>query len=411
MLVVSTLLFNFANAETATLNTLVNQFHQSPKAQKSESEQNEAKWKKYQSYEAVLPNIYGRANHYFNQKYFFLNPNTTYAVGFQLPLFDGFANYARINSAGHFEKGAINSHQWNLFSGEREVILQFYKTLAAKSLAEVAKRNLKALDDHLNDVQLFKKSGISTKFDVLKVEVQKSEAESELMNANDNVRNALTRLGEILGRDFDQVDIEGNLPLLDRNLIKDDEQNVKRLDLIALDEKVKALDSKEYADNKFYVPKIAFFGEYIKYNQTNKEFTGSEYFKTGYNVGINLTWTLFDGMKSISNDQISYEQKYQTLKTLEMAKTKASNDKAYWKRKFNYFLDVYRARKADIERANESVRLAKEGRKVGTRTNTDLLDAEADLYRSEAGAINAQVNSIEALINYELATGQQIYNF
>jgi outer membrane protein TolC len=40
-----------------------------------------------------------------------------------------------------------------------------------------------------------------------------------------------------------------------------------------------------------------------------------------------------------------------------------------------------------------------------------ILDAEAELFRAEAASINAQLSSIEALINYELATGKQIYQF
>ena len=62
----------------------------------------------------------------------------------------------------------------------------------------------------------------------------------------------------------------------------------------------------------------------------------------------------------------------------------------------------------DITKSKESVRLAKEGRRVGTRSNTDLLDAESDLYKSEAGAISAQIGAMEALINLELSVGHKI---
>ncbi len=393
------------------LKQAINEFYQSPKMQRSSSEVNESNWKKRQSYESVLPNIYGRANHYFNQKYFFLNPNTTYAIGFQLPIFDGFANYNRISSASHFNNGAIKNHDWNQFVGEREIILQYYKAIASKSLQAVAEKNLKALNDHLNDVNLFKKSGLSTKFDVLKVEAQKSEAESELLNANDNVQNSKSRLGEILGTPEEQRNLIGELPVLDKKMIEVEDQNINRLDIQSLEEKYLGLSDQSSAESRYYIPKIAFFGEYMKYNQTNKDFSLSDHFKNGYNIGMNLTWTLFDGMKSIAKDQIAEEQKIQTLKTLEMAKVKAINDAQFWKRKFTYFVDTFKARLADIERANESVRLAKEGRKVGTRTNTDLLDAEAELFRAEAASINAQLSSIEALINYELAIGKQIYQF
>ena len=76
-----------------------------------------------------------------------------------------------------------------------------------------------------------------------------------------------------------------------------------------------------------------------------------------------------------------------------------------------YFCDVYRSRLGDIEKARESVRLARVGRKVGARTNTELLDAESDLYRAQAGVVNSQLGAIEALLNLELATGRTLYRF
>ncbi|HEY1080417.1 MAG TPA: TolC family protein, partial [Bdellovibrio sp.] len=49
--------------------------------------------------------------------------------------------------------------------------------------------------------------------------------------------------------------------------------------------------------------------------------------------------------------------------------------------------------------------LSREGHKVGARTNTDVLDAEAELFRAKAGAVNAQIGALEAVFNLELSTG------
>ena len=94
-----------------------------------------------------------------------------------------------------------------------------------------------------------------------------------------------------------------------------------------------------------------------------------------------------------------------------MGELKAANDVEFWKKKLMYFISVYQSRQSDIQKAGESVRLAKEGRKVGVRTNTDLLDAELELFRAQASSVNAQIGAVEALINLELATGQKIYTF
>jgi outer membrane protein TolC len=101
----------------------------------------------------------------------------------------------------------------------------------------------------------------------------------------------------------------------------------------------------------------------------------------------------------------------QTEKTLKISELKAQQDVALWKRKFKYFQSVFKSRQSDIGKATESVRLAREGRRVGSRTNTDLLDAETDLFRAQAGAVKAQLGIIEALINLELSTGRKLYEF
>jgi outer membrane protein TolC len=86
-------------------------------------------------------------------------------------------------------------------------------------------------------------------------------------------------------------------------------------------------------------------------------------------------------------------------------------DLEFWRRKFLYFVNLTQARTGDVGKSAESVRLARAGLKEGTRTTSDLLDAESELFRARAGAINAQVGSIESLLNLEVALGKSLYKF
>jgi OMF family outer membrane factor len=79
-----------------------------------------------------------------------------------------------------------------------------------------------------------------------------------------------------------------------------------------------------------------------------------------------------------------------------------------YRRRFLYNVSLYKARSHAIESATESVRLAKISYQAGTRTSTEVLDAELDLFRARAGVVRAQVESAEALINLELALGRHI---
>jgi outer membrane protein TolC len=48
------------------------------------------------------------------------------------------------------------------------------------------------------------------------------------------------------------------------------------------------------------------------------------------------------------------------------------------------------------------------GFKAGTRTTTDVLDAELEEFQASAGLVQAQINSLEALIQLELVTGKRL---
>lgn len=397
----------------------------SPKVQKAKSVMNESSWGRVASYAGFLPRLTASGNYLLDKRYMLVNvagfaspipqvvPNNIYVLNAELPLFDGFESTNKYLAASSNESAATKEYDWAQFVVSREVALQFYKALGAKVLQEVAEQNVKTLDDHLKDVNLFKKAGVSTNYDVLRVEVQVSESKSELLNAQDNVAISKSKLSEILGLEADNRELTGKLPVLNSDLIANlNIQSVNnRSDLVALSDRTEALTHQESAASRYFVPKISAFGQYQYYNNINERMNDTQAFRDAYQYGIMFTWNIFDGMGSIAKSKASVEQRYQIEKNLQIARLKAKQDFEFWKRKFVYFCSVYKSRLNDVEKSKETLRLAKEGRRVGARTNTDLLDAETELYRAQAGAVNAQIGAVEALINLELATGQKIYEF
>jgi outer membrane protein TolC len=246
----------------------------------------------------------------------------------------------------------------------------------------------------------------------LRVEVQVSEAQSEALNASDNVETNNNSLSELLGQETTQAP-QGTLPELSPDLanLVNTKGPFQRFDLEAQANRVEALNDLKKADAVHWLPRIGLVASYQVYNNHNDRFDDWSKFRNAYEAGVNLTWPLFDGFADVARSRASVEARIQAEKTLRMAELKAHHDVALWQRKVKYFHSVFKARQSDINKAQESVRLAREGRRAGSRTNTDLLDAETDLYRSQAGAINAQLGVIEALIHLELATGQKLYEF
>ncbi len=401
----------------------------SPQLQKANSILEEASWKRVESYSGFLPTVGAHVSYITDKKYLLTDiqfPGSTSMVTFpaiipttdlvltaQLPIFDGFASTNRYRSAQAFEESSQQELDWSQFQLQRQIILQFYKTLAAQSLEDVANQNVKTLEDHLKDVNLFKKAGVSTNYDVLRVDVQVSEARSELLNSIDNSALSRSKLAELLGQETETRSLDGSLPVLTAEMINKIDLNSisARKDLNSLSMRSQGHSYLASAAGSYLVPQIALFGQYQYYNNINDKFSDSSAFREAYQMGISLNWNIFDGAISMAKSKQSAEQKYQAEKDLRIAQLKAKQDIELWKRKFIYFCSVYKSRVNDVEKTLESVRLAREGRKVGARTNTDLLDAETELFRARAGVVNSQVGAIEALVNLELATGQEIHHF
>lgn len=417
-----------AQAESVDLRHLISEATtNSPAIEKSKASYDEASWKKVESYQGFLPRLDGGLNYLTDKRYMLVDvnlggapvsiaqviPTTLYTLTATLPLFDGFASTNRYWAGRSLEQSAQHELDWTRFSTERQVTLQFYRALAAQALKDVAEQNLKTLNDHLKDAQALKKAGIVTNYDVLRVEVQVSEAKSEVLNTSDNFEMARHRLGEILGKDDETRDLDGKLPVISNQVVSQVKalQLEKRTDITSMKERVDSLRNLDTAAGRYWSPKIAAYGQYQYYNNINDSFSDKDKFREAYQVGFSLTWNFFDGMGSIAKSQQTAAQAQQLDSSLKMATLKAKQDYEFWKRKLNYFKTVYDARSADIEKSTEAMRLAKEGRRAGTRTSTELLDSELDLFRSRAGLVNAQIGVVESIINLELATGQAIYNF
>lgn len=395
--------------------------------QRAQAGYEEAKWRKLGSYSGYLPTLTGSVNYLTDKKYMLVDvemptgaltipqivPTTIYTLKASLPIFDGFASTNRYRAETALEESARQELEWAQFGAERQTMLQFYRALAAQTLSDVAEQNMKALQDHLKDIQAFKKAGVSTNYDVLRVEVQVSEAQSELLNSKDNVELAKFKLGEVMGKETETRTLSGKLPVLNEALLNAlNEKSIEsRLDLQALQKKSEASHFSYQSSNRYWVPRISLIGQFDHYNNRNDRFQDQEAFRDSYMAGVNLTWNIFDGLVSTSRSGQAEQQALQVEKTLGMARIKAKQDFELWKRKYLYFCTVYKSRVNDIERSKEAVRLAQEGRRAGVRTSTELLDAESDLFRSRAGLITAQMGAVEALVNLELVSGQKLFDF
>jgi outer membrane protein TolC len=155
-----------------------------------------------------------------------------------------------------------------------------------------------------------------------------------------------------------------------------------------------------------WLPKVTFAASEDLYN--NVSFSLSDGYRNAFSVGVFLNWNLFDGGYTLARLGESRAQAAQADAAARAAQLRAPGELDQWRRRLLYNMSLFRARTRAIESAQESLRLAKLGYGAGTRTNTDVLDAELDLFRASAGRIRAQVDALESLLNLEAALGRRL---
>ncbi len=398
----------------------------SPRLQSSKSSADEAYWKSKEVFgTGFLPKVNFTGNYLTNKKYQFINvnlgspvvipsiiPNSQFNLMAELPLFDGFVSTNRYEAAEKMADAAREKFEWDKFRTEMTVALNFYQALASKILRDVAESNVKALDDHKKEAQLFLRSGMNTNYDLLRVEVQASNAKTDLADAEDDIVISKEKLSEVLGHESDPRELRGDLPVPDEQVLSNGQNAVaERTDIKAMRLETLARENEERATGRFWMPEFAAFTQYTMYNNLSVGLDDYGAYRNARQIGFLMRWNLFDGGVSYSRAKQTIEKKVQSEKALRSTELAAKKDQHIWEKRYRSQCRIYRARMEDIKRSEESVRLAKAGRKAGARTETDILDAEVDLYRSRAGAVRAQLAAVEALINLQMAEGRRYVDF
>jgi len=281
---------------------------------------------------------------------------------------------------------------------------------------DVAEQNVQVLEQHLQDINNQIKGGVAIKFDALRIEVQLEDARTELLSSKDNLVLAEAKLVQALGVDQLNGSVAGKMPpIFDEDIRKADFTPEERDDYKAQELKDQGALYASRATKGKWFPTVNFFATQMWYNgmlyDTTTNVTSGSQFRNAYSLGVLLTWDLFDGGKTIANSRIASEELERSKQKLRELNQSIPVDIDFWKRRLFHSAASYRAATVSVEKSQESVRLARNAVKAGIRTNTDLLDAERDLYTSKLKVVKAQLEAIESEANLELALGKKLNLF
>lgn len=252
--------------------------------------------------------------------------------------------------------------------------------------------NKKVIDDYY-------KNGIIQKPEVLYIDVRLKEIENQIQFAKSNVKNSSDYLYFLLDENYqNKVLIPSESLEYQENMVENiPTLNINRKDLQAYQKSLEAYDLMIKSSKAKFLPKLNAFGSFEMYDNKIAQFDAN-----GYLAGIQLSWNVFDGLKSKS-EQEKYKaerskaeteiQQYQKQSELELSKTSRQVQDAGSKVNLT---------KLAWEQSKEAYRIRKNRYEQGLEKSADLLTSETQMSQKE-------LEHIQAIFEYN--TALEYYKF
>lgn len=317
------------------------------------------------------------------------NPAATqnYATKIEIlqPLINVDGLYARQAAKTKMEAYQLKTERTSEYL-ELEVNKSFMQLqLAYKAVSVLEKANGTAAAN-LKLIENYFKQGILQKTDLLSVQVRVNEIKNQLQYAKSNVQNASDYLAFLLNEDLNGK-VYKPLEELDNIIsikIINTQLSDSRKDIQAMDKSSEAYAKMLQSSKMNFLPRLNAFGSYEMYD--NSLFGTAA---KGYLVGAQVSWSVFDGYKSIGKMEKAKAdfqkseietQQYKSQSQLELNKTNRQLKDA--ENKVNL-------EKLALEQSQEAYRIRSNRFTQGLEKTTDLLQAETQMFQKELAVLQA----------------------
>jgi outer membrane protein len=328
----------------------------------------------------------------------------------QQPLFTGWKLQGIADNAEYTAQAAASDHakdEQELIYAVRAAYWNVYRTQELKRLSD---ENVRLVQLHLSDIENFEQQGMATRNDVLKVNIQLSNAKILRIDATNAVRIAMLVLNSTLGLPLTtEITLTSTLapsveiiPELDRLLGLAFQ---KRPDLQSIQFRLQAAQAGITAARGGWWPQIFLTGSYYYARPNQRIFPALDQFRDTWDVGVSFQLDIWNSLTTVyqsTQARALYEQtraSFDGLKdgmTLEVTQTYLASQEMKEKVTLSQLT---------VEQAEENYRITYEKFKSGLTTNSELLEAETATLQAKIQLTTARVEDELALARLQKAIG------
>jgi outer membrane protein len=337
--------------------------------------------------------------------------NYNLRVSLQQPVFTGWKVQSAVDAAEYSAQATqkdFDKDKSELVYNTKAAYWNLYKAIEIEKVVSETVDQIKA---HLKDVQNLQAQGLSTTNDVLKVQVQLSEAQLREIDARNGVRLARINLNNTIGIPL-ETDIQqkiaptvkarqfASLPELVNQGIE------KRAEIKGMEYRVKAGQAGVVQANSNWYPQVYLTGNYY-FNRPNQRFQPVEdSFKDTWDVGVGISFDVWNWGTAVHQADQARAQLAQAQDGLGQLRDAVTLDVT------SNFLNMQRAAERitvaeqGVRQAEENYRVTDSRFKQGLTTNTEVLDAEVALMQAKTTLTQSRTDFELAEAGLERSVGE-----
>lgn len=322
------------------------------------------------------------------------------SISLMEPIYAG----GKITAAYQMSKLGVNMAHENIRLTESEVIVKtheaYYLAVKAKELGDVARSYQTLLNELKKNVEGAFRHGMSTRNDIMKVQVKLNEAELNIQKADNGYRLACMNLCHIIGIPLSSdIQVETNETITDLSA----EMGI-RPEHVILENKTELARQNVKLTKSEFLPNVA-VGATFSYLDGG-ELAGKKMLDRGtasVGVVVKVPINVFGGATNkVRSAQAAYQiaqleqQDYDEQMLLEYSQCQNNFDEAQTELKLC---------QVSLEQATENMRLSKQQYEVGFETLSDYLEAQALWQQCNANLVNARCQCQLAQVKLLKASG------
>jgi outer membrane protein len=356
----------------------------------------------------ISPNPIVVSQNYFN--------NFNLRLGVQQPLFTGFRLQAGAESARMLEKSAGQDLEKDRAEFIFAVKNAYWGLARAREFEKVIDETIRQVQEHLKDVRAFFDQGLLTKNEVLRAELELSNAEIMRLDARNAAEVALTSLDSLIGVPLDtDVDLttsaESQASRLPAAADGAGESMVaialaNRPELKSADFRIRATELGVKAARAGLYPQVFLSGNYYYLRPNPRFMPALDKLKGTWDVGISVSFDIWNWGQTKSQTDQAKAHLAQVRDARKLLEDQALLEVTQSRLTRALADEKVRVAGQAVGQAEENLRVTRERFKQGVALNTEVLDADLALLRARLNRTQAAIDLVLAQARLEKALGR-----